>query len=77
MDQLLAMARPASPTAAAPHVAHKIPSGDGPYARAKHFQVIKNLTSIYMPAKHFVAIQLGMHSPLLLERFLWICVKND
>ena len=41
MDQLFAMARPASPAAAAAaaHVAHKIPSGDGPYARAKHFQV--------------------------------------
>jgi len=40
MDQLFAMARPASPAAAAaPHVAHKIPAGDGPYARAKHFQV--------------------------------------
>ncbi|RLN18736.1 protein SULFUR DEFICIENCY-INDUCED 1-like [Panicum miliaceum] len=41
MDQLFAMARPASPTAAAPHVAHKIPSGDGPYARAKHFQLVE------------------------------------
>jgi hypothetical protein len=40
MDQLVAiamMAQPASPTS--PHVAHKIPAGDGPYARAKHFQV--------------------------------------
>jgi hypothetical protein len=40
MDQLFGMAQPASPMrAAAPHAAYKIPSGDGPYARAKHFQV--------------------------------------
>ena len=46
MDQLVAMAmaaQPASPTS--PHVAHKIPAGDGPYARAKHFQV--EAASIY------------------------------
>ena len=46
MDQLVAMAmaaQPASPTS--PHVAHKIPAGDGPYARAKHFQV--KAASIY------------------------------
>lgn len=42
MDQLVvAMAQPASPTMTAPHVAHKIPSGDGPYARAKHFQLVE------------------------------------
>ncbi|OEL31062.1 Protein SULFUR DEFICIENCY-INDUCED 2 [Dichanthelium oligosanthes] len=42
MDQLFAtMAQPASPTTTAPHVAHKIPSGDGPYARAKHFQLVE------------------------------------
>ncbi|KAJ1298645.1 hypothetical protein BS78_01G469500 [Paspalum vaginatum] len=34
------MAQPASPTAA-PHAAHKIPAGDGPYARAKHFQLVE------------------------------------
>ncbi|RCV46396.1 hypothetical protein SEVIR_9G532800v4 [Setaria viridis] len=42
--QLVAMALPASPsttTTAAPHVAHKIPAGDGPYARAKHFQLVE------------------------------------
>ncbi|KAF8717569.1 hypothetical protein HU200_025779 [Digitaria exilis] len=41
--QLFAMAQPVSPTAttAPPHVAHKIPSGDGPYARAKHFQLVE------------------------------------
>ncbi|XP_066357713.1 protein SULFUR DEFICIENCY-INDUCED 1-like [Miscanthus floridulus] len=42
MDQLVAMAmaaQPASPTS--PHVAHKIPAGDGPYARAKHFQLVE------------------------------------
>jgi hypothetical protein len=39
------LAQPASPDAAA-HVAHKIPSGDGPYARAKHYQV--NSSSIYL-----------------------------
>ncbi|CAD6209731.1 unnamed protein product [Miscanthus lutarioriparius] len=32
-------AQPASPTS--PHVAHKIPAGDGPYARAKHFQLVE------------------------------------
>ncbi|CAN6302168.1 unnamed protein product [Urochloa humidicola] len=43
LHQLVAMAQPASPTttAAPPHVAHKIPSGDGPYARAKHFQLVE------------------------------------
>lgn len=39
MDQLVVgVARPSSPPAAA-HVAYKIPAGDGPYARAKHYQV--------------------------------------
>ncbi|KAL6660068.1 hypothetical protein ACP70R_002190 [Stipagrostis hirtigluma subsp. patula] len=44
MDQLVAVApvQPASPgAAAAAHVALKIPSGDGPYARAKHFQLVE------------------------------------
>ncbi|CAN6290560.1 unnamed protein product [Urochloa humidicola] len=43
LHQLVAMAPPASPTTttAPPHVAHKIPSGDGPYARAKHFQLVE------------------------------------
>ncbi|GJN30384.1 hypothetical protein PR202_gb18686 [Eleusine coracana subsp. coracana] len=41
MDQLLGMVQPGSPTAAATHAAHKIPSGDGPYARAKHFQLVE------------------------------------
>ncbi|CAN6285583.1 unnamed protein product [Urochloa humidicola] len=43
LHQLVAMAQPVSPTttAAPPHVAHKIPSGDGPYARAKHFQLVE------------------------------------
>ncbi|CAL4937812.1 unnamed protein product [Urochloa decumbens] len=41
LHQLVAMARPASPTTAPPHVAHKIPSGDGPYARAKHLQLVE------------------------------------
>ncbi|KAK3150576.1 hypothetical protein QOZ80_3AG0234990 [Eleusine coracana subsp. coracana] len=41
MDQLFGMAQPGSPAAAAPHAAHKIPSGDGPYARAKHFQLVE------------------------------------
>jgi hypothetical protein len=38
------LAQPASPdaaAAAAAHVAHKIPSGDGPYARAKHYQLVE------------------------------------
>ncbi|AQL09788.1 Protein SULFUR DEFICIENCY-INDUCED 1-like [Zea mays] len=41
MDQLvaMAMAQPSSPTSL--HVAHKIPAGDGPYARAKHFQLVE------------------------------------
>lgn len=44
MDQLFGMVQPAgSPAAAAPHAAYKIPSGDGPYARAKHFQVYRTL----------------------------------
>ncbi|XP_062216711.1 protein SULFUR DEFICIENCY-INDUCED 2-like [Phragmites australis] len=43
MDQLVGMApQPASPgAAAAPHVADKIPPGDGPYARAKHYQLVE------------------------------------
>ncbi|XP_062209129.1 protein SULFUR DEFICIENCY-INDUCED 2-like [Phragmites australis] len=42
MAQLVAMAQPASSGAAtAPHAAHKIPAGDGPYARAKHFQLVE------------------------------------
>lgn len=36
---MAAVAQPASPTS--PHVAHKIPPGDGPYARAKHFQLVE------------------------------------
>jgi hypothetical protein len=43
------LAQPPSPdaaAAAAAHVAHKIPSGDGPYARAKHYQV--NSSFIYL-----------------------------
>ncbi|TVU48279.1 hypothetical protein EJB05_07909, partial [Eragrostis curvula] len=41
MDQLFVMAQPVSPSAASPHAAHKIPAGDGPYARAKHFQLVE------------------------------------
>ncbi|KAL6901789.1 hypothetical protein ACP4OV_004665 [Aristida adscensionis] len=46
MDQLVGVA-PFQPTAApaslaaAAHVVHKIPSGDGPYARAKHYQLVE------------------------------------
>lgn len=40
MDQV-GVAQPASPASGAPHVAHKIPSGDGPYARAKHYQLVE------------------------------------
>ncbi|EAY88680.1 hypothetical protein OsI_10155 [Oryza sativa Indica Group] len=41
MDQLVVgVARPSSPPAAA-HVAYKIPAGDGPYARAKHYQLVE------------------------------------
>uniref|UniRef100_A0A0D9VPX4 Uncharacterized protein n=1 Tax=Leersia perrieri TaxID=77586 RepID=A0A0D9VPX4_9ORYZ len=40
MDQLVVgVAWPSSPTAA--HVAYKIPAGDGPYARAKHYQLVE------------------------------------
>jgi hypothetical protein len=73
--QLVAMARPASPSTtntAAPHVAHKIPAGDGPYARAKHFQVRASASSIDFHAlrevveqHRLVAIQLEMDGPLL------------
>lgn len=41
MDQLVGVAQPASSASAAPHAAHKIPSGDGPYARAKHYQLVE------------------------------------
>ncbi|CAL4912735.1 unnamed protein product [Urochloa decumbens] len=43
LHQSFAMAQPASPTAmtTAPHVTHKIPAGDGPYARAKHLQLVE------------------------------------
>jgi len=37
MYQLVDMAMAAQP--ASPTSPHKIPAGDGPYARAKHFQV--------------------------------------
>ncbi|KAL5209372.1 hypothetical protein ABZP36_004995 [Zizania latifolia] len=44
MDRLVVgVARPANPPAGAAmaaHVAHKIPAGDGPYARAKHYQLV-------------------------------------
>ncbi|XP_006649452.2 protein SULFUR DEFICIENCY-INDUCED 2-like [Oryza brachyantha] len=41
MDQLavVGVARASSPAAA--HVAYKIPAGDGPYARAKHYQLVE------------------------------------
>ncbi|KAG8073597.1 hypothetical protein GUJ93_ZPchr0006g42665 [Zizania palustris] len=42
MDQLVVgVVRPSSPAGAAAHVAHKIPPGDGPYARAKHYQLVE------------------------------------
>uniref|UniRef100_A0A0E0K978 Uncharacterized protein n=1 Tax=Oryza punctata TaxID=4537 RepID=A0A0E0K978_ORYPU len=43
MDQLVVgVAQPSSPAAAAAaHVAYKIPAGDGPYARAKHYQLVE------------------------------------
>ena len=43
MYQLVDMAMAAQP--ASPTSPHKIPAGDGPYARAKHFQV--EAASIY------------------------------
>ena len=66
------LAQPASPdaAAAAAHVAHKIPSGDGPYARAKHYQVIKLKLSIdLLPASRLLA----MHSPAYIQHLVDFC----
>jgi hypothetical protein len=71
MDQLvaMAMAQPSSPTSL--HVAHKIPAGDGPYARAKHFQVKASISFHSCMGNAYIWRNLSWFPRLLLIRFLF------
>lgn len=72
MDQLVVgVARPSSPSAAA-HVAYKIPAGDGPYARAKHYQVY--ISSVFSRRRSWLAPPRpwGNYSSLYICIYLYI-----